>query len=131
MPAPLRGGDSGVRDVSIEELIDLEQQAEFFIVLGQDEAAVDLLVDHLRSTGGGSPLPYLKLLEIYSRTEDRGAYERNRARCLRTTLTTTFRFSPNPETTQTSPLTPTPYRRRVDSALENIDELCTNSRSPA
>ncbi len=80
MPAPLRDGDSGVRDVSIEELIDLEQQAEFFIVLGQDEAAVDLLVDHLRSTGGGSPLPYLKLLEIYSRTEDRGAYERNRAR---------------------------------------------------
>lgn len=80
MPAPLRGGESNVRDVSIEELIDLEQQAEFFVVLGQDEAAVDLLVDHLRSTGGGSPLPYLKLLEIYSRTGDRGAYERNRAR---------------------------------------------------
>ena len=80
MPAPLRGGDSGVRDVSIEELIDLEQQAEFFVVLGQDDAAVDLLVDHLRSTGGGSPLPYLKLLEIYSRTDDRAAYERNRAR---------------------------------------------------
>ena len=80
MPAPLRGGEPNVRDVSIEELIDLEQQAEFFVVLGQDEAAVDLLVDHLRSTGGGSPLPYLKLLEIYSRTGDRGAYERNRAR---------------------------------------------------
>ncbi len=80
MPAPLRGGNEGVRDVSIEELIDLEQQAEFFVVLGQDEAAIDLLVDHLRSTGGGSPLPYLKLLEIYSRTNDRSAYERNRAR---------------------------------------------------
>ena len=80
MPAPLRSGESPVRDVSIEELIDLEQQAEFFVVLGQEEAAVDLLVDHLRSTGGGSPLPYLKLLEIYSRTGDRDAYERNRAR---------------------------------------------------
>ncbi len=80
MPQPLRGGDGNVRDVSIEELIDLEQQAEFFVVLGQDDAAVDLLVDHLRSTGGGSPLPYLKLLEIYSRTGDHGAYERNRAR---------------------------------------------------
>ncbi len=68
------------RDVSIEELIDLEQQAEFFIVLGQDEAAIDLLVDHLRSTGGGSPLPYLKLLEIYRRRSDREAYERTRAR---------------------------------------------------
>jgi pilus assembly protein FimV len=68
------------RDVSIEELIDLEQQAEFFVVLGQDESAIDLLVEHLRSTGGGSPLPYLKLLEIYRRRGDREAYERTRAR---------------------------------------------------
>jgi pilus assembly protein FimV len=68
------------RDVSIEELIDLEQQAEFFVVLGQDDAAIDLLVDHLRSTGGSSPLPYLKLLEIYRRRGDHPAYERMRAR---------------------------------------------------
>ena len=27
----------------MEELIDLEQQAEFFVVLGQDEAAIALL----------------------------------------------------------------------------------------
>lgn len=68
------------RDVSVEELIDLEQQAEFFTVLGQEEAAVDLLVDYLRSTGGGSPMPYLKLLEIYRRRGDRDAYDRTRAR---------------------------------------------------
>lgn len=68
------------RDVSIEELIDLEQQAEFFVVLGQDDAAVDLLVEHLRTTGGGSPLPYLKLLEIHHRQGDRAAYERQRTR---------------------------------------------------
>ncbi len=68
------------RDVSIEELIDLEQQAEFFVVLGQDEAAVDLLVEHLRTTGGGSPLPYLKLLEIHHRLGDNAAYERTRTR---------------------------------------------------
>lgn len=68
------------RDVSIDELLDLEQQAEFFIVLGQEEAAIDLLVDHLRDTGGGSPLPYLKLLEIYRRRGDREAYERTRTR---------------------------------------------------
>jgi pilus assembly protein FimV len=66
--------------VSIEELIDLEQQAEFFVVLGQDEAAIDLLVDHLRNTGGGSPLPYLKLLEIHHRRGDKAAYERMRTR---------------------------------------------------
>jgi hypothetical protein len=74
----LAGGSP--RDVSIEELIDLEQQAEFFVVLGQDEAAIDLLMEHLRSTGGGSPLPYLKLLEIHHRRGHREAYDRTRAR---------------------------------------------------
>jgi hypothetical protein len=72
--------DSMPRDVSIEELIDLEQQAEFFVVLGQDGAAIDLLVEHLRHTGGGSPLPYLKLLEIHRRRGNREDYERTRVR---------------------------------------------------
>lgn len=71
---------TAARDVSVDELIDLEQQAEFFVVLGQDEAAIDLLVEHLRSTGGGSALPYLKLLEIHHRRGEREAYERTRAR---------------------------------------------------
>ncbi|MDZ7590686.1 MAG: hypothetical protein U5L05_08340 [Rubrivivax sp.] len=75
-----RVDDGAPRDVSIEELIDLEQQAEFFVVLGQDEAAVDLLMQHLRDTAGGSPLPYLKLLEIHHRSSDRAAYERIRVR---------------------------------------------------
>ncbi len=80
LPAGGRNVETAPRDVSIEELIDLEQQAEFFMVLGQDEAAVDLLVEHLRSTGGGSPLPYLKLLEIHQRRGDHEAYERMRQR---------------------------------------------------
>jgi len=66
--------------VTVEEQIDLEQQADFFIVLGQDEAAIALLLTHLRGTGGTSPMPYLKLLEIYRRTGDREAYERTRIR---------------------------------------------------
>ena len=68
------------RDLSVEELIDLEQQAEFFVVLGQDDAAIDLLMGHVRNTGGISPLPYLKLLEIYKRRGERSAYERIRER---------------------------------------------------
>ncbi len=72
--------DGAARDGSIEELIDLEQQAEFFVVLGQDDAAIDLLTEHLRTTGGGSPLPYLKLLEIHHRRDEREAYERIRIR---------------------------------------------------
>jgi hypothetical protein len=80
LAAPHSGAAQAPRDVSVEELIDLEQQAEFFVVLGQDEAAVDLLVEHLRHTGGGSPLPFLKLLEIFGRRGNRDAYERMRAR---------------------------------------------------
>ena len=68
------------RDLSVEELIDLEQQAEFFVVLGQDGAAIDLLMSHVRRDGGISPLPYLKLLEIYRRRGDTVAYERTRDR---------------------------------------------------
>jgi len=71
---------SAPRELSVEELLDLEQQADFFIALGQEEAAVDLLMSHLRSAGGQSPLPYTKLLEIYRRQGDRAAYERTRAR---------------------------------------------------
>jgi pilus assembly protein FimV len=42
LPPRAQAEQGAPRDVSIEELIDLEQQAEFFVVLGQDEAAVDL-----------------------------------------------------------------------------------------
>jgi hypothetical protein len=92
MPAALHSGQAPLdaakplvaeaqkREVSVEELIDLEQQAEFFIVLGQDSAAIDLLMTHLRSTSGASPLPYLKLLEIYKRRGERADYERLRER---------------------------------------------------
>lgn len=79
-PVPLIPAAEARREVTVEELIDLEQQAEFFVVLGQDEAAIDVLMGHLRSTGGATPLPYLKLLEIYRRRDDRDAYERIRER---------------------------------------------------
>ncbi len=67
------------RSLTVEELIDLEQQAEFFIVLGQEDAAVELLESHVQNTAGPSPLPYLKLLEIYQRLGRRDAYERVQA----------------------------------------------------
>jgi pilus assembly protein FimV len=78
-PMPPRADDAS-RAVSVDEQIDLEQQADFFIALGHDESAVDLLMAHLRSTGGGTPLPFLKLLEIHRRRDDREAYERTRVR---------------------------------------------------
>jgi len=65
---------AATRAVSVEELIDLEQQAEFCVALSQDDEAIALLQDHVRSTGGSSVLPYLKLLEIYKRRGDQSSY---------------------------------------------------------
>ena len=78
-PAPARDEEAD-RAMSVDEQIDLEQQADFFIALGHDDAAIDLLMAHMRSTGGGSPLPFLKLLEIHRRRDQREAYERTRVR---------------------------------------------------
>jgi len=87
---PLLHKDSGFDDaqqsgasrraMTAEELIDLEQQVDFFVALGQDEAAIDLMMGHVRNTGGSSPLPYLKLLEIYRRRDEREPYDRIRER---------------------------------------------------
>lgn len=79
-PGAAEAGTPPRRELSVEELIDLEQQADFFVVLGQEDAAIDLLMGHVRSSGGASPLPYLKLLEIYRRRGDQDAYERVRER---------------------------------------------------
>lgn len=79
-PSAAEAGTPPRRELSVEELIDLEQQADFFVVLGQEDAAIDLLMGHVRSSGGASPLPYLKLLEIYRRRGDQDAYERVRER---------------------------------------------------
>jgi len=79
---PFAGAGSSLRhsgELSMEELIDLEQQAEFFVVLGQDEAAMSLLEAYIDGTGT-SPLPYLQLLEIHQRRDDRDAYDKARDR---------------------------------------------------
>ena len=66
-PAPLLSADA---------LIDLEQQADFFLALGQDDAAVERLVAELRTVDGHSPMPWLKLLALHRRRGDRAAYQR-------------------------------------------------------
>ncbi|TBO34063.1 hypothetical protein EYS42_01015 [Aquabacterium lacunae] len=68
-----------VRALSVEELIDLEQQAEFFSVLGQDDAAIELLESSIHNTAGSSPLPFLKLLEMYQRLGRQDDYQRVQA----------------------------------------------------
>ncbi|MFO1214819.1 MAG: hypothetical protein U1E72_09525 [Burkholderiaceae bacterium] len=62
--------------MSVDELIDLEQEVEFFLLLGDEHAAVDLLEAHLRHRGMASPLPCLQLLQMHRRHGDREAYDR-------------------------------------------------------
>ncbi len=59
--------------VTVEELLDMEQQVEFFMVLGQTDAAIDLLRGRV-DTGTSSALPYLKLLEVYQGLGDEEAF---------------------------------------------------------
>ena len=69
-----------LRPVSVEELLDLEQQVDFFLALGQQQSALDLLLGHVRESGGASALPYLKLLDIYCEQGNDDAYQRTRER---------------------------------------------------
>jgi hypothetical protein len=66
--------------VSVEDLLDLQQQAEFFSDLGQDDAALKLLADHLTQTRGDYPLPYLQVMDICRRRSDKAGFERIRSR---------------------------------------------------
>jgi hypothetical protein len=72
--------DGPVREMTVEELIDLEQQVEFFLVLGQFDDAVERLTGLVDSGSCVSPLPYLNLLDILHRRGDREAHQRLRER---------------------------------------------------
>jgi len=60
--------------VTVEELLDMEQQVEFFMVLGQTDAAIDLLRSRV-DTGVSSALPYLKLLEVYQSLDEESEFK--------------------------------------------------------
>ena len=80
MPAaPVVVGDGMSASAAMEALLDLDQQVEFFAVLGQDEVAAGLLADHVRAESGVHPLPFLKLIEIHRRAGDEEALEDVRA----------------------------------------------------
>lgn len=59
--------------VSPEELFDIQQQAEFFISVGEHQQAIEVLKKHIAERGPTSPLAYLELLRLYhtlSRVEE-------------------------------------------------------------
>jgi hypothetical protein len=69
---------SASRSVATEELFDIQQQADFFISLGEDEQAIQLLRDHIAESQVPSALTYLDLLKIYHRQGRQEDYEKLR-----------------------------------------------------
>ncbi|WP_345061596.1 hypothetical protein [Acidovorax lacteus] len=51
--------------LNAEDLFDIQQQAEFFISVGEHGHAVDILRGHIDNHGTSSPLAYLELLGLY------------------------------------------------------------------
>lgn len=74
----LNSVSSTLHSVSTEELFDIQRQADFFVVLGQHDKAIDLLIDHIEKNPDTSPLAYLDLLAIYHQQANRTLFERLR-----------------------------------------------------
>ncbi len=62
----------------VSDLVDLDQQADFLIALGNEQAAIDLLSGHAKQDS--SPLAYIKLMDIYQHRGEQMAYEQLRSR---------------------------------------------------
>lgn len=63
------------RTVKVPEILDLQQQVEFFSSLGQQDKAIALLRKHLVNNVKTSALVYLDLLDLYHQTGNREDYE--------------------------------------------------------
>lgn len=63
------------RSVATEELFDVQQQADFFISLGEDEQAIQVLRHHLAESHEPSALAYLDLFKLYHKLNRRNDYE--------------------------------------------------------
>ncbi len=63
------------RAVATEELFDVQQQADFFVSLGEDEQAIQVLRNHLAESHEPSPLAYLDLFRIYHRLNREQDYQ--------------------------------------------------------
>lgn len=73
------GSHAGVsRSVATEELFDVQQQADFFVSLGENEQAIQVLKNHLAESQEPSALAYLDLFKLYHKLDRRDDYNRLR-----------------------------------------------------
>lgn len=72
------GSQPGGPRLTAEELIDIQQQAEFFVSIDQPERAIAVLETHLEQQADTSALPWMDLMKIYHDLGRRQDYERVR-----------------------------------------------------
>jgi hypothetical protein len=75
---PAQTGPLASRAVAAEELFDVQQQADFFISLGEDEQAIQVLRNHINESQTPSALSYLDLFKIFHKLGRRADYEKLR-----------------------------------------------------
>ena len=63
------------RAVKVEELCDVQQQADFFVSIGQHEQAIELLRSHIAENLETSALVYLDLFNLYHQLERPAEYD--------------------------------------------------------
>lgn len=71
----------GPEPVSADKLLDVQQQAEFCLSLGQLDQAVGVLADHLDEYGLTSPLMYMELLRLLHSQGRKADYDTTRREC--------------------------------------------------
>jgi hypothetical protein len=70
----------GTRLATAEELLDMQEKADFFIAVGQEGRAISMLEEQLGEALGTSPYVWLDLLDLCRRLDRPADYERIRAR---------------------------------------------------
>jgi hypothetical protein len=68
------GAFGGSRLVAAEELFDIQEQADFFLSLGQPDQAIEVLKNHITDNVETSALAYMDLFDIYHRTNRQSDY---------------------------------------------------------
>ena len=67
------------RAVKAEELFDVQQQADFFVSIGQRQQAIELLRSHIAENSDPSALVYLDLFDLYHQLQQPVEYDALRA----------------------------------------------------
>jgi hypothetical protein len=69
---------AAIKTINTKEMLDVRQQAEFFMALGQHDEAVRLLESNIQDSADANPLIFLDLLKILHTLSRRDEFERYR-----------------------------------------------------